>query len=199
MTLTSNEDFELLEKKREKIISTKQNFENKILSKIGDALLGELFSLRSGENPPTSKQKQTIKVKIPSEIRSFIEKIENNEVIIETAILYFLYNINHLTEELTNKYQENKTFLINKINDPEFSNKSDDLYRLFTKFDEIIINFIIPDYIIEKFTLLGKEFEVLIIYGILAIIKWLNLITINQDEIFNEYEQYFLEYIKKFN
>jgi len=199
MTLSSNDDFDLIERKQEKIKSTKLNFENKILSKIGDALLSELFSLRSDETPSVSKQDQLINIKIPSEIRSIIEKINNNDIIIETAILYFLYNINHLNEKLDSKYQENKQILINNVNGLSFSSKSDDLYRLFSKTNELIVNFTIPDYIREKFALMSEKFQDLIVYGILAIFKWLNIIKSNHDVIFNKYEQYFLEYIKKFN
>ena len=199
MTLSSNENLESIEKKIEKVNAAKQQFEKKVLSKIGDALLSELFTLRSGEDSSISSQKNAIQVKIPSEIRSFLEEFNDNGLIIETAILYFFYNINKLTREFDSKYQENKQVLIEKSSNVNFVPESDNFHDSFTGMKELIINYYIPDYINGKFSMLGMDFERIIIYGVLAILKWLNLLNSSHDILFNEHELFFLDYIKKFN
>ncbi len=198
MTLSSNENLKSIEKKIEKVNETKQQFENKILAKIGDVLLNELFSLRSNENDSIPDQKKLITIKIPYEIRSFIEQINLDNIIIETAILYFFYNINQLTEKLEKKYEENREILINKIEELGFSLKSFDFFNTIHKSDYLIINFLIPDYFEEKFSLLEENYDCIIIYGILAILKWLNLFDSSQEIILQKYEHYFLESTRNF-
>ncbi|MHA1893168.1 MAG: hypothetical protein ACTSX4_01580 [Candidatus Helarchaeota archaeon] len=198
--MISENKFESIQEKKEKINKTMKNFENQVLSKIGDILLFELKQLREEDNQieyVEEEKSEVIKIKILSEIRLIYLQIQQREMLIETAILYVLYNMDQLDDSLKLKYEKNLQDLASFVSNISFSimdgNSRPDLYQ-----EELHEIYSVPNYLKPKFEIIKTNFDVLFNYGIMAILKWLNLLDSHLTNLFNIKEKQFMNYISEY-
>ena len=175
--MEENYNFEIQEKKQ-KIEAVKQDFEREVLKRIGDVLIYELGQIIEKHNKEYGiQQNKRITFRIPNFLKSMFHLFNKDNLLIETALLYIFLNLNNLPLEYEEKYNEN----IQKI--LKILNESSEIKNLIITSSENIDNsefFIeveIPSNLSSQFSQLGENALNFIIYGILAITKWLELLS----------------------
>ncbi|MHA1385026.1 MAG: hypothetical protein ACTSR3_14855 [Candidatus Helarchaeota archaeon] len=191
-----NNNFEI-QKKIQKVEKVKENFKREILKKIGDVLISEIGKIiEASKNNSVIQKCHTIKIMVPNFLKFMFNLFNKDNLLNETVLLYILLNFNQLTPELEKRYDTNIQRILKILNE---SSEIKDLIIINSENvdnSQFLVDFKIPEEFNFLSTQLGNNYSNCIIYGVLALAKWLGLLSPKYQQIYNEYEANFQNYFK---
>ncbi|MFX0142183.1 MAG: hypothetical protein ACFFDN_51570 [Candidatus Hodarchaeota archaeon] len=185
-----------IQEKQQKIEAVKQNFEREVLKRIGDALIQELGKIIEKHNIEHGLQKNNyVNIAFPNFLKLMFNLLNKDNLLSETALLYIFLNFNILPEEYEEKYNKNIQKILKILNESSeiknlivtSSENSDD--------SQFLVEFQIPEKLNSQFNKLEENISNFLIYGVLAIIKWLGLLSPKYLPEYKIYEDYFQKYL----
>ncbi|MHA1380041.1 MAG: hypothetical protein ACTSRG_16845 [Candidatus Helarchaeota archaeon] len=190
----SRNNFEIQEK-LQKIENVKQKFEKEVFKKIGEVLIHEIGKyIDNGNNKDTFNQYYPISVPVPNFLKFMFNLFNKEYLLNDTVFLYILSNFNNLPQELETKYNNNLQEM-QKILQESSEIKSLVILNSENSDDSIFLyEFRIPNEFSSIFNQFGENTSNLIIYGVLAITKWLGLLSSKYQPVHKKYEEKFKKY-----
>lgn len=192
-----NENNLEIQEKQQKIEGVKEKFEREVLKKIGDVLIFEIGKIiEKIKSEKQVQQKNIVKYSFPNYLKPIITLLNKDNLLIETAFLYIFLNLNKNSPEYERKYNIDIQSIL------KIFNSSSELKNLIIANSEnadnsqFFIEFQIPENSSIKINQLGENTPYFLIFGILAIIKWLGLWGPKYQSEYIKYEEYFQNYFK---
>lgn len=185
-----------IQEKQQKIEAVKQDFEREVLKKIGDVLINEIGNIIEKYNLEHGIQHYTIfNIAFPNYLKLMFNLFNKNNLLSETALFYVFLNLKNLPTEYEKKYEENIQIILKILND------SSDIKNLIlvssenTNDTQFWVKVQVPKKLAPQLEQLGDNASYFLIYGVLAIIKWLDLLSPKFLPEFKNYEKYFQNYL----
>lgn len=185
-----------IQEKQQKIEAVKQDFEREVLKRIGDVLIHEIGNIIEKHNIEHGIQHYTIvNIAFPNFLKLMFKLFNKSNLLGETAILFIFLNLNNLSPEYEKKYDENIQIILKILNESSeiknlilaSSENADD--------SQFWVEVQIPEKLSSQFNQLGENATYFVTYGVLAIIKWLGLLSTKFLPEYNNYEKYFQNYL----
>lgn len=176
----------ILEGRVEEIQKVKDKFNRIMMQKVGKLLVEEISKVSGSIN--FSQNQYTI-LKLPKFLKSLLNYFKNDQLLIETGLLFIVYSLHLLTDEMQISYEKNIA---------SFKEKRDELLKmkdlLWLNIDltpECVCKFRVPSSIFPAYPLFEKFMPDLAIFGILKIFEWLNLLNSSVGSLIANYEASF--------
>ncbi len=185
-----------IQEKQQKIEAVKQDFEREVLKKIGDVLIHEIGNIIEKHNLEHGIQHYKIfNIAFPNYLKLMFNLFNKNNLLSETALFYVFLNLKNLPTEYEKKYEQNIQIILKILKD------SSDIKNLIlvssenTNDTQFWVKVQVPKKLAPQLEQLGDNASYFLIYGVLAIIKWLDLLSPKFLPEFNNYEKYFQNYL----
>ena len=182
------EEPEQLETKIETINKVKEKFNQVIKQKLGELLIDGI-SEYIGEDQLNYKQLKIIK--IPQVLKPMFYFFNDDQLLIDTSIQYILYCLDLITNEIYARYNENIQIITRKKD--ELMAIKDLLWVNMSQTSEYVCKYKVPNVLYDYLINMEKEFEEIIIFGLLKIFEWLNLLNSTALGLIPKYEQSFIK------
>jgi hypothetical protein len=182
----------VLENKIEEIEKVKNRYNKIIMQKLGKLLVEELSRLAGDEQP---NQDQYIILKLPKFLKSLLNFFNNDQLLIETGLLFIIFSLNLLDDEMQIRYQQNIASIQTKKDD--LSQMKELLWVNLDLTPDCICKFRLPSCLFPAYPLFEKYMLDLAIFGILKIFEWLNLLNSTVCSLIPHYEGSFYEVYKR--
>jgi hypothetical protein len=182
----------VLESKREEIEKVKNRYNKIIMQKLGKLLVEELSRVAGNEQP---NQDQYIILKLPKFLKSLLNFFNNDQLLIETGLLFIIFSLNLLDDEMQIRYRQNISSI--QIRKDDLSQMKDLLWVNLDPTPDCICKFRLPSYLFPAYPLFEKYMPDLAIFGILKIFEWLDLLNSTVCSLIRNYEGSFHEVYKR--
>ena len=177
-----------IEAKVSELNYVKEKFMSVIKSKIGDLLVEEVSRIIGDEK---GRSNPSLILKLPHFLKSIFSFYNDEKLLIETSLLYIMFSLDLMSQEMKALYEKNISQIENKKG-PLLEMK--ELLRVNrTIVPEFIVKFEVPTFILPHFSLLEKNFQNLVVYGLLKIFEWLNVLDSKENLGNSIYEQSFID------
>jgi len=179
---------EILETKLEEIQRVKDKFNRIMMQKLGKLLVEELSKV-SGDD--ISGQNQYIVLKMPKFLKALFNYFKNDQLLIETGLLFIVYSLHLLDDEMQIIYGRNIASIQDKKDD--LSKIRDLIWINVDLTPDCICKFRVPSCIFPAYPVFEKYMPNLAIFGLLKIFEWLNLLNSPVAALIANYEDSFNE------
>ena len=183
---------EVLENKIEEIEKVKNRYNKIIMQKLGKLLVEELSRVAGDEKP---NQEQYIILKFPKFLKALLNFFNNDQLLIETGLLFIIFSLNLLDDEMQIRYGQNISSIQNRKD--ELSQMKDLLWVNIDLTPDCVCKFRLPSCLFPASPLFEKYMPDLAIFGILKIFEWLNLLNSTVCSLIRNYEGSFNEVYKR--
>ena len=185
-----------IQEKQQKIEAVKQDFEREVLKRIGDVLIYEIGSIIEKHNIEHGIiHNKIVTIAFPNFLKLMFNLFNKDNLLSETALLYIFLNLNNLPPEYEEKYDKNIQIIL------KIFKESSEIKNLILTSSETVddsqfwVEVQIPKKLNSQFDQLGEKASYFLIYGVLAIIKWLGLLSPKFLPEYKSYEKYFQNYL----
>lgn len=176
-----------LEEKQNTISEVKQKFFNAIKRKLGDLFVEGLSEFFGNAN---LDPKQLIILKLPQFLKPIFNLFRDDYLLIDTSLMYILYSLELIDKNLQFQYEVKLSKIANKKKDLQGLKE-----LLWIDSDtqvEFITKFILPAYLAPIYPILEEQIQNLVIFGLLKIFDWLDLLNLKARSLISNYEQSFV-------
>ncbi|NVM54759.1 MAG: hypothetical protein HWN66_13740 [Candidatus Helarchaeota archaeon] len=191
MKFKSEMERKSLESKRNIVKGVENKFNQVIKKKIGDLLIEEI-SRFLGNGSFNSEHLKILN--IPRFFKPIFKFFNNNQLLLESSLLYIIYSLDIMNPEMQEIYDGNLSRIEYKRN--ELMEIKDLLWIDVDTTEEFVCQFNLPSFILPIYPVLEKEFQNLLIFGLLKIFEWLNLLNTKVSSLIPKYEQNFAEILQ---
>ncbi|HUX98611.1 MAG TPA: hypothetical protein VMV49_03600 [Candidatus Deferrimicrobium sp.] len=178
----------LLETKINEINKVKGRFYQVIKQKLGELLIE---GLRDFLGETGSIESHIKLIKIPIILKPIFYFFNNDQLLIETSLLYIMYCLDLMDSELQIVYNEKISKIESKKG--EFVQLKDLLSVHMNNDSEYLGKFKVPSYMNSFFLKWEGKIPNVTIFGLLKILEWLNILDSKTLQLINTYEQYYIE------
>lgn len=185
-----------VQEKKQKVEAVKRDFERQILKTFGDVLINEIDKIiENYNNENNSKRRNSIEIALPNFLKPIFTLLNRDNLLIETAFFYIFLNFNNLPTKYEEKYNENIKNILKII-----ENASEIKNLIITSSESadnsnFLVEVKIPEELESTFNQIADEISNFLFFGVLAIIKWLGLLSSKYLSIFKTYEEYFQNHL----
>ena len=184
----TEEDLAYLEDKQAAINGMKEKFNKMIMNKLGELLLDGMSEYLGIEY---HDQDQIKVLKLPQFLKPLFGYFKDNQLLVETSLLYLIHSLNLMNPEMQTRYDIN----ISKIEQKKYDiMEFKDL--LWINLDislDYVCKFRVPALLVPVFPHLENEAPNLIALALLKIFEWLDLLNSKVSELIPRYQQSFNE------
>ncbi len=184
----AKEDSTFLEDKQSAISDMKEKFNKMIMNKLGDLLLDGMSEFLGIEY---QDQDQIKIIKLPQFLKPLFGYFKDNQLLVETSILYIIHSLNLINDELQTRYDINLSKIERRKHDLlEFK---DLLWINLDPSLDFVCKFSVPAALLPIYPYLEKEIQNLITLALLKIFEWLDLLNFKVSALIPRYQERFAE------
>lgn len=186
--MKSDASAEVLESRIEEIEKVKNRYNKMIMEKLGKLLVEELSKVAGNEQ---SAQDQYIILKLPKFLKSLLNFFNNDQLLLESGLLFVIFSLNLLDDEMQIRYGQNIESI--QTRKETLLQMKDLLWVNLDITPDCICKFRLPSCLFPAYPLFEKHMPDLAIFGILKILEWLGLLNSSICSLIRNYEGSFYE------
>ena len=184
-------EFQTLETKQNAIVDVKNRFNQIIKRRIGALLLEGISEILESEN----LSQDCVKIlKLPIFLKPIFNFFTDNQLLLESSLLYIIYSLELLNPEMQEVYEQNLAKIEKRKKD--LLELGDLLWVNIDSTTEFICKFNVPTYMSHIFHLLEDAVPNLVVFGLLRIFQWMNLLSFKVNSLVPKYEQSFSDVLQ---